>query len=162
MINSKYDEKFALKLSLQVMSEMRDNLIHDTLNIEPKLHCGLHKSNMPEVRDLYLERYIVLWLSNHWTKLDEVLKEHNEYSKESRKNMTIYFSKFFADFINISRDDNYLSNLAIPMLLQQKLNALDEMKLLSDKWEEISNKLKLDIIKNDEEYNRLLKECEEC
>lgn len=162
MVNSKYDEKFALKLSLQVMSEMRNNLINDTLNIEPKLHYGLHKSNSPNVRDLYIERYLVSWLSNHWTELDEILRKHNEYSKDSRKYMTIYFSKFFADFINISRDDVYLSNLAIPMLLQQKLNALDEMKLLSDKWEEISNKLKLDIIKNDEEYNRLLKECEEC
>lgn len=153
--------RFCVKAALQVMQEQRQKLYEDCMQYEPTIYNGLHTSNSDSVRRLYFQMYFVDWLNQHWENMTEIFNRHPEYITIQKQEMTLFFAEYFSKFISECSKKGLMSKLAIPELLKVQKSQLKEMILSSDKWEQNSNRLRVQMKKNKEQYINLVKEMEE-
>ena len=146
------------ELSLSIMHDMRKKLISNMLEKEPEIYLGLHTSDNDSVRKLYYDKYLLTWLDDHWTQLEEFIKEvyggHNIHEKEV-KNLKEYFITYFKEFNEsmgrtTSRGTYMLSEIKV------KIEAFNEMIGLNDVWDKNLGKLRVDRKKHEEEYKRMV------
>ncbi len=69
-----YDYRFCVKASLQVMKEQREKICDDS-RYNHLIYSGLHETN-EELQTLYFQYYLIEWLDNHWSKMQEILDSH--------------------------------------------------------------------------------------
>ena len=155
------DYRFCVKAALQIMREQRKKLYDDCMQYEPTIYSGLHTSESDSVRSLYFQAYFVEWLNMHWETMFEILKRHNEYTINQRKEMTLFFAEYLSAFISECSEKGLMSRLAIPELLKAQKNQLNEMILFSSKWEQSSNRIHVQMKKGKEQYLKLIQEAEE-
>lgn len=155
------DYRFCVKAALQIMQEQRKKLYDDCVHYEPTIYSGLHTSESDSVRSLYFQAYLVEWLNMHWEAMFEILKRHNEYTVNQRKEITLFFAEYFSEFISECSEKGLMSKLAIPELLKAQKNQLNEMILFSNKWEQNNNRLRVQMKKGKEQYLKLIQEAEE-
>lgn len=106
---------------------------------------------------LYFQEYELEWIDNHWELLMNVLRQHNmDYKKSEQKEITLFFSKYFSalmtEIVNSSSD----VDITIRELIAVQKNIIEQMIEFSDKWEERSNQLKVNLKKHKEHYKRLI------
>lgn len=155
------DYRFCVNAALQIMQNQRKRLYDDCVQYEPTIYNGLHTSDSISVRNLYFQSYFVEWLNMHWESMFEILDRHTEYSIDQRKEMTLFFAEYFSDFLSVCEGKGTLSKFAVPELLKVQKKQLKEMLLSSDKWEQNSNRLRVQMKKSKEEYQKLIQEAEE-
>ncbi len=154
-----YDYRFGVKASLQVMREQREKICADSL-YHYCIYNGLHETNK-ELQELYFQYYLVEWLSGHWSKMQEILDSHPEYSIDQKKQFTLFYAEYFSQMLELCATTGSLSKTMIPNILQAQQDAIQELIMFSEKWEENSNKLRLLLKKQQERFERLIKKYEE-
>lgn len=152
-----YDYRFCVKASLQVMKDRRKQLCNDTLQYNSIVYNGLHDSK-PEIQKLYFQYYLVQWFNSHWDYMEKILTQHKEYTRDQRKQMILFFAEYFSTILNHYDSSGVMAKLMIPNLLQVQKENLKEMLALNEKWMENSNKIKVEIKKQDEEFRRVITE----
>ena len=136
-----YDYRFCVKASLQVMKEQRENIYFDSCN-NHLIYSGLHETN-EKLQSLYFQYYLIEWLDSHWSRMQEILESHQEYSIDQKKEFTLFYAEYFSNMMTSWTMTGILSKLMIPNILQTQKEAIQEMLIFSEKWEQNSNKLKL-------------------
>lgn len=155
-----YDYRFCVNASLQVMKEQREQICKDSSEGQNHLiYRGLHEIN-EKLQNLYFQYYLVEWLNDHWRSMQSILENHPEYSLDQRKSFTLFYAEYFGRMIDSISSSGTLSNLMIPNILQQQKESIEEMLLYSEKWEQNCNKLKLLLIKQREQFERLINQLE--
>ncbi len=154
-----YDYRFCVKASLQVMKEQREKIYDDSCN-NYYIYSGLHEMN-EELRSLYFQYYLIEWLDNHWSRMQEILESHPEYSTDQKKEFTLFYAEYFSNIMTSWTTTGILSKLMIPDILQTQKKTIQEMITFSEKWEQNSNKLKLLLKKHKEQFECLIKKYEE-
>ena len=154
------DYRFCVDAGLSIMQEQRKKLTQDSVKFEPTIYSGLHTSDSSALRNLYFQAYITGWIVAHWEKMFEILEKHSEYPVDSRREMVLFFAEYFSDFLSECSGNSSLSNLAIPELLEMQKRQVKEMIQSADKWEQNSNRLRVQMKKNREQYLRLIQEAE--
>lgn len=154
-----YDYRFCVKASLQVMKEQRENIYYDSCN-NHLIYSGLHETN-EKMQSLYFQYYLIEWLDNHWSRMQEILESHPEYSIDQKKEFTLFYAEYFSNMMTSWASTGILSKLMIPNILQTQKEAIQEMLTFSEKWEQNSNKLKLLLKKHKEQFEYLIKKYEE-
>ena len=151
------DYKYKIKAALQVFRNKRTALYDDTIKIKPDLFLGLHESQHQAEREVYIQYYETIWLSEHWNDFAEILESNRDLRDWDKKELTVFFSEHFSRLIDSCTESGLMSKLAIPDLLDIQKQQLRELITYSEKWEENSNVLKLQTKKSKESF-RLLKE----
>ena len=154
-----YNYRFCVKASLQVMKEQRKK-IYDDSQSNHLIYSGLHETN-EELQTLYFQYYLVEWLDSHWSRMQEILDNHPEYSIDQRRVFTLFYAEYFSRMMNSWMTTGVLSKMIIPDILQMQKETIQEMITLSEKWEQNSNKLKLLLKKHKEQFEYLIKKYEE-
>lgn len=154
-----YDYRFGVKASLQVMREQREKIYTDSM-YNYCIYNGLHETN-EKLQELYFQYYLVGWLSGHWSKMQEILDSHPEYSIDQKKQFTLFYAEYFSRMIALCATTGSLSKTMIPDTLQAQQDAIRELIMFSEKWEENSNKLKLLLKKQKEQFEHLITTYEE-
>lgn len=154
-----YNYRFCVKASLQVMKEQRKK-IYDDSQSNHLIYSGLHETN-EELQTLYFQYYLVEWLDSHWSRMQEILDNHPEYSIDQRREFTLFYAEYFSRMMNSWMTTGVLSKMIIPDILQMQKETIQEMITLSEKWEQNSNKLKLLLKKHKEQFEYLIKKYEE-
>lgn len=154
------DYRFCVTAALQIMQQQRKKLYQDCVEYEPTIYSGLHSSDSKSVRHLYFQSYFIEWISLHWESMIEILNRHDEYTVDQRKEMALFFAKYFSDLISECSENGLLSKLAIPELLKVQKRQLKEMILSSEKWEKNTNQLRVQMKKGKEQYQKLIQEAE--
>lgn len=152
------DYRFEVKLALQVFKSKRKKLSEDSLNYNPDLYFGLHESEKVAARNVYFQYYETIWLSEHWNDMTELLESHTELRKNEKKQMTIFFSEYFSGLISGCSERGEMSKIIIPELLEIQKEQLHKLIEYSEKWEEISNIMKLQTKKNKEKFKKIIDE----
>lgn len=152
------DYRFCVNAGLSIMLEQRKKLTQDSVGFEPTIYSGLHTSDSSALRGLYFQSYFVEWISAHWEKMFEILDNHSEYSVDTRREMILFFAEYFSDFLSECSGNSSLSKLAVPELLKMQKQQVKEMIRSADKWEQNSNRLRVQMKKNKEQYLRLIQE----
>lgn len=154
-----YNYHFCVKASLQVMKEQR-NRIYDDSQSNHLIYSGLHETN-EELQTLYFQYYLVEWLDNHWSRMQEILENHSEYSLDQKREFTLFYAEYFSRMMNSWVTTGVLSKMMIPDILQTQKETIQEMLTFSEKWEQNSNKLKLLLKKHKEQFEYLIKQYED-
>lgn len=154
-----YNYRFCVKASLQVMKEQR-NRIYDDSQSNHLIYSGLHETN-EELQTLYFQYYLVEWLDNHWSRMQEILENHSEYSIDQKREFTLFYAEYFSKMMNSWVTTGVLSKMMIPDILQTQKETIQEMITFSEKWEQNSNKLKLLLKKHKEQFEYLIKQYED-
>ena len=94
------DYRFCVTAALQIMQQQRKKLYQDCVEYEPTIYSGLHSSDSKSVRHLYFQSYFIEWISLHWESMIEILNRHDEYTVDQRKEMALFFAKYFSDLIS--------------------------------------------------------------
>ena len=156
----KEDYRFCVNSALQIMQEQRLKLYNDCIQFEPTIYNGLHSSESDTLCRLYFQAYFVEWTGMHWEIMFEILKRHGEYSAEHKRKMILFFAEYLSELISECSENGLMANLAVPELLKAQKNQLNEMILFSGKWEQNSNKLRVQMKKGKEQYIKLIREAE--
>ena len=154
------DYRFCVTAALSIMQEQRAKIIQDSVLCEPTIYSGLHTSNSDALRNLYFQKYITEWISSHWEKMYEIFDRHPEYSVDSKREMILFFAEYFSIFLDECSKNGTLSKLAIPELLEIQKKQVNELIDSADKWEQNSNRLRVQMKKNTEQYLKLIQEAE--
>lgn len=155
----KNDYRFCIKASLQVMKKQRTDIYENSIN-NYYVRRGLYEKD--EKRQmLCFQSYSLEWLGNHWVCLRDIFDNHLEYSTDQKRDFALFYAEFFSKFLDLWRTTGALSKLAIPDILQTLKNAVEELIMCSDKWEEKSKKLELLIMGNEAKFEHLLSQDEE-
>lgn len=155
------DYRFCVSEALKIMKNQREKLCQDCTNFHPDIYGGLHSYNKPSVRDIYFQMYFSDWLAIHWEQMNSTLEQHKEYSKDKKKEMTLFFIEYFSKLSEQLDNKSRVSNMAYPELLKEKKRALQEMLTYSENWEQNCNKLRVQMKKGHEQYMQMIKELEE-
>lgn len=158
MLN-KYDYRFCVKASLQVMEEQREKIYNDSCNND-LIYSGLHETN-EKLQSLYFQYYLIEWLDGHWSKMQEILDRHTEYGIDQKKEFTLFYAEYFSGMMNSWTKTGLLSKMMIPDVLQTQKEIIQNLIDLSEKWEQNSNKLKILLIKNKEQFKKIIENYEE-
>lgn len=154
-----YDYRFCVKASLQVMNEQRKR-IYDDSRSNHLIYSGLHETN-EKLQTLYFQYYLIGWLDEHWSRMQEILESHPEYSVDQRREFTLFYAEYFSKMMTSWATTGVLSKMMIPDVLQTQKETIQEMIDFSEKWEQDSNKLKLLLKKHKEQFEYLIKQYEE-
>lgn len=141
------------------MKEQR-NRIYDDSQSNHLIYSGLHETN-EELQTLYFQYYLVEWLDNHWSRMQEILENHSEYSIDQKREFTLFYAEYFSKMMNSWVTTGVLSKMMIPDILQTQKETIQEMITFSEKWEQNSNKLKLLLKKHKEQFEYLIKQYED-
>lgn len=153
------DYRFCVTASLQVMKEQRKKIYDDSCN-NHLIYSGLHETNK-ELQTLYFQYYLIEWIDTHWSRMQEILDSHPEYSLDQKKEFTLFYAEYFSDMMTSWETAGTLSKMMIPDMLQTQKETIQEMITFSEKWEQNSNKLKLLLKKHKEQFELLIKRYEE-
>ncbi|MCC3351640.1 hypothetical protein [Ruminococcus albus] len=154
------DYKSCVETGLLIMQEQRKKLINDCLNLSPTIYLGLHSSESKNLRELYFQSYITEWLSMHWEIMNKIIESQSDYSKDAQKRMTLFYADYFASFLTEYSNSSISAKLMIPDGLNVQLEQLREMIRYNDKWQLNSNRMRVQMKKSKEQYERLIKEFE--
>ena len=154
-----YDYRFCVKASLQVMREQREKVYVDSL-YNHLVYSGLHETNK-ELHTLYFQYYFVEWLDSHWSRMQEILDSHPEYSIDQKRDFTLFYAEYFSQMMTSWETLGILSKMVIPDILKVQKETIQEMITFSEKWEQNSNKLKLLLKKHKEQFEYLISQYEE-
>ena len=154
-----YDYRFCVKASLQVMREQREKICVDS-HSNYCIYNGLHETN-EKLQELYFQYYLIEWLNNHWSRMQEILDNHPEYSIDQKKQFTLFYAQYFGKMMTLWAATDSLSKTMIPDVLQTQKEAIQELITFSEKWEENSNKLRLLLKKQKEQFEYLVRRYEE-
>lgn len=159
MVLLEQDYRFCVRMSLQILQEMRAKLRETTEILPNDIRIALHTTGEYEKsrQQLYFEKYYIQWLNKHWSMMCEILEQHTEYSIEQRKDITIFFASYFKNFFEQSCKTQSFSHAIIPNILDIKGKSIEKMIECSDKWEENSKELRADEAVWKEKYDELLK-----
>lgn len=158
MLND-FDYRFCTKASLQVMQIGRQKIYEDMLNREYIIYRGLHELDAKR-RLLYFQYYIVIWLEEHWGNMQKILAGHPEYSVDQRKQITLFWAKYYGKMIDDWQVSGVLSKMILPDLLKAQKEGIEELIRFSEEWESRSNKLKLLLAKHKEQFEVLIRRYE--
>ena len=152
------DYKSSVNLSLNVLCEQRKKLYTDTMTHYSTVYMGLHEFESDTVRNLYFESYQMEWLDNHWNQMRYFLtRSKGEYPIDSQKDITAFFADALSVFIDeYTAKDGALYAVSMSELLKIKKESLNAMIEASERWEEKSNLLQVDLQKHREHYNKLI------
>ncbi len=150
----KEDYRLCVRTSFDVMRRQRKCLIQDSLGHYSVIYNGLHESSSPAARSLYFQSYQIEWLDSHWNSLYELIS--GAETKDRQKEISLFFAEYFSKLY--SESDSILSGPVTSVMLKTKKRSIDEMIQYSEKWEEKSNQLKVDLKKNKEYFKRLINE----
>lgn len=149
-------DKFSMMASLQILREQREGLYYDT-GYDVNIQSGLY-DKASSVRALYFQSYLVDWIGAHWQKLQDILDAHEEYSKDERRSITLFFAEYLSEFISKCYSNGTLAKLIMPEMLRNEKNILEEMLNISGEWEENCEKLKLEIKRNKMKFKKMIEE----
>ena len=96
------DERYQLTLSLQVLKEERQKMLSDFSDrIDPDMGTGLlhYNSVKNSEYELYAELYHVIWIDEHWNRIEKYIDQNIPLESDRRKVLTV-FSKYFLRFID--------------------------------------------------------------
>ena len=153
-----YDYRFCVKASLQVMKELRIKICDDSCN-NNLIYSGLHETN-DKLQELYFQYYLIEWLDSHWKYMQDILDNHPEYSNDQKRDFTLFYAEYFSKMLDSWVTEGTLSTIMIPEILQTQKEAVKELIMFSEKWEQNSNKIKLLLKKNKEQFEYVIKQYE--
>lgn len=155
-----YDYRFCVKASLQVMKEQRNMICKDSASGKIQIYKGLHETDSKR-RELFFQYYLIEWLEAHWNGMQKILSDHPEYTKDQKKEFTLFYAEYFKQMLDSWVTSGALSKLVIPELLKALKSSVQELIQFSDKWEQNSQKLKLLLIKHREQFEKVISQCDE-
>lgn len=148
--------RFCTRLSLQIMQDQRERIWQDSIQKNVDLYTALHELN-PAVRNARFQYYLVTWFDGHWRNLRELLARHAEYTLDEKKQITLFFAKYFACLLDDLSKSATMADLAIPDLLKVRKKILHELMEMTETWEIKSKELFLQTKKFEEQYVALIK-----
>ena len=149
------DYKDCVRVSLQVMQILRYKIYKDSKEHYSVIYNGLHEYGSENVRNLYFQAYEMEWLDSHWDVLTDLLKKHRE-DKDAQQNVTLFFAEYFSDLMYEIDIESPLAKVAMREFIAAQRKIIEQMIMFSDKWEERSNQLKVNLKKHKEHYKRLI------
>lgn len=114
------DERYQLTLSLQVLKEERQKMLSDFSDrIDPDMGTGLlhYNSVKNSEYELYAELYHVIWIDEHWNRIEKYIDQNIPLESDRRKVLTV-FSKYFLRFIDGFDVKNQMYSKAFYEILQ--------------------------------------------
>ncbi|MCM1529133.1 MAG: hypothetical protein NC093_03970 [Alistipes sp.] len=150
----KYDYRFCIKASLQVMRKQRENIYADSCS-NYLIYSGLHETN-EKLQMLYFQYYLIEWLESHWGRMQDILDRHPEYTIDQKRDFTLFYAEYFSNMLDSWVLSGMLSKIMIPDILQSLKATVRELIIFSDKWEQNSNRLKLLLKKHKEQFEYLI------
>lgn len=151
------DYKACVLLSLQVMQGQRRKLLKDSKEHYSTIYSGLHESGSDSTRNLYFEKYEMEWLDSHWNAFTALLKQReNNYTKKEQKEITVFFAEYFSKLMSELENASAAVKVAAQELIRSNQQAIKNMIMFSESWEERSNQLVVSSKKHKEHFKRLL------
>ena len=151
------DYKDCTRLSLHVMRELRYKVYKDSIEHYSVIYNGLHEFESKKVMELYFQEYEMEWLDSHWELLTNLLKQRDkDYKKSEQQEITLFFAKYFSSLMTEVNHSSLTVNTVMRELIAAQKNVIEQMIEFSDKWEERSNQLKVNLKKHKEHYKRLI------
>lgn len=151
--NLKYKE-YGIKLSLQILEDQRKRIITDSLSDGYDIYMGLHKSASERV--LHFDKYIIMWLDEHWNLYCKSLDEkRNNYLEYQRQEITYNFVKKFSEMLIRVKSFKSFSNAELTLkCLKIKKQCIEEMLDISEKTKKNTEKLLLDSKKHEDWFEK--------
>lgn len=153
------DERYQLTLSLQVLKEERQKMLSDFSDrIDPDIGTGLLHYNAAKNSEyeLYAELYHVIWIDEHWNRIEKYIDQKIPLEADRRKVLTV-FSKYFLKFLDGFDAKNQRYSKAFHEILQVKKQALRDMIGISAKTDIHRKELNFAMEKHKKQYQELLK-----
>ena len=153
------DERYQLTLSLQVLKEERQKMLSDFSDrIDPDMGTGLlhYNSVKNSEYELYAELYHVIWIDEHWNRIEKYIDQNIPLESDRRKVLTV-FSKYFLRFIDGFDVKNQMYSKAFYEILQVKKLALRDMIEISAKADIHRKELNFAMEKHKKQYQEMLK-----
>ena len=153
------DERYQLTLSLQVLKEERQKMLSDFSDrIDPDMVTGLlhYNSVKNSEYELYAELYHVIWIDEHWNRIEKYIDQNIPLESDRRKVLTV-FSKYFLRFIDGFDVKNQMYSKAFYEILQVKKQALRDMIEISAKADIHRKELNFAMEKHKKQYQEMLK-----
>lgn len=152
------NNRFCVQASLHTLSEQRRKICDDSKNKSLGIFLGLHESNDVE-RSLYFEKYIVIWLDEHWNRFRDICNDNSlNYSESYQKQFVLFFAGYYSKYMLQLENEYYFTNLMIPDILKIKIEQLDTLLNVAEKHNEKFNELLLASKKHSEWYNKKIEE----
>lgn len=147
-------------LSLNILSECRNRMINDVVNVNPDLYKALHSSGVNEVYEIQLQIYELKWIVYHIEKFDEVLV--NKSIPQAVKNDLI---KQYLNFLKPLFNDYHCVIIKDEKFLKEKIKILEEVKIFNNYASKHLDDLKVLFMKEEKilekQINIILKDLEE-
>lgn len=153
------DERYQLTLSLQVLKEERQKMLSDFSDrIDSDMGTGLlhYNSVKNSEYELYAELYHVIWIDEHWNRIEKYIDQNIPLESDRRKVLTV-FSKYFLRFIDGFDVKNQMYSKAFYEILQVKKQALRDMIEISAKADIHRKELNFAMEKHKKQYQEMLK-----
>lgn len=140
----------AIQYSLRVYREMRKKILEDTKNKNTDLYLGLH--NKESIRKIYVDRYKVMWMVAHLECFQEIMEKNVPNEQKMYRKV---FAKSYAQFLE--KDGKvYYDMGSTADILKNYQSILEQMIDTSISWEQGYEDMRLQKIKFDEKYQRLV------
>lgn len=149
-----------VKASLSIMHEQRGTLFLDCINRNPTVFNGLYESEHTSVRNLYFQSYFMTWLDSHWELMNVWINKQQNYTKDRKTEMILFFADYFSKLISECDNNVTLSKLTIPDLLKNKKKAFDEMLLAAENCDINNDRIRVEMKCNHEKFKKMIKEYE--
>ncbi len=106
--------------------------------------------------ELYAELYHVIWIDEHWNRIEKYIDQNIPLESDRRKVLTV-FSKYFLRFIDGFDVKNQMYSKAFYEILQVKKQALRDMIEISAKADIHRKELNFAMEKHKKQYQEMLK-----
>lgn len=147
--------KLCIQSSLQIMMDQRKELIDRCLSYNVMLYSGLHETDTT-IRTLYYQYTIIDWLDFHWANLQTLLEQHQEFTIDQKKQITLFFAKYFSKMMDGVEYNNAYSSLSSIDLFRSQKIILNDLIKTGERWEENCRKLRLEMKKNKGKLSQLI------
>ena len=141
----------AIQYSLRVYRDMREQILKDTEKKNTDLYLGLHSKGA--VREIYMDRYHMIWLMAHLDCFEKIMEKN---VLTGQKIYTEVFAKSLVQFLHEYGQLFFCMETA-SKALKNNQSVLEQMIDASISWEQGYDKVRLQMKKFDEEYQRLVK-----
>lgn len=146
-------EKKARIRTLQIYRNGRQQLLSDTKTKSADLYLGLHSIKKTEQKN-YLDRYLILWMTEHV----EIFQGWLKNSTEKRVYQSV-FGNSYLKFLEYNNHMFFHMSLAVEMLREYR-HILDDMIRTSHSWDQGYDKLCVERKKMEAKFASLRAEME--
>ena len=154
------DYKFYTNMSLQILKKERKKLYADSTSVDPTISMALYSfgENEKSLQELYIQRYCIEWLDDHWSELNRILDKHDEYTKSERKHFALFFAEQFKALYREICNFNTEVPMIISDMISIELAGIDGLIESSDKWEDKMKSLQAEKKKHSVRFKALIEE----